>query len=415
MTQYTLSSLNQIIKNALHHGVPSQLWLRAEIHGITNHATGHCYLELIEKEENSDNIIAKSRATIWARTYAPLREKFLAATNAQLTVGIKILVLVSVEIHELYGFSLNIKDIDPTYTLGDLQRRRLEIINKLRATGLMERNKQIAIPPIPQQIAVISSATAAGYKDFQDQLLHNPYGFAYNTTLYAATMQGTQTEASILNALNQIYESKIAYHIIVIIRGGGASSDLQAFDSENLAIACAKSSIAIISGIGHTKDQSILDMVAHTSVKTPTAAAEFIINITLDTAMNLQLLGDSLQRATLRQLGESDERLQRIGMRLMSNCKQLLMRQQMRHEIVQEKLTSSTTRRIEKERRTLELFTTSLRLLDPHTILKKGYTMSIIDGHVASSVSQLTSGSRLTTIFADGTATSEIKTIKNKK
>ena len=198
MTSLSLYQLNQLIKESLRQVVPATIWLRAEIHNITSNYSGHCYLDLIEKSEHNDQIIAKQRATIWASTYRLLAHKFYSATGGTLQAGMNILVEVSVEFHELYGMSLNIKDIDPTYTLGELQRRRLEIIQRLKKHGLIDKNRQLPMPRLIKRIAIISSPTAAGYSDFIHQLTHNPHGFTYQTTLFPAIMQGPQTEESIL-------------------------------------------------------------------------------------------------------------------------------------------------------------------------------------------------------------------------
>ena len=204
MQTYTLYQLNQAIKESLKLVIPDTIWVRAEIHNISTNYSGHCYLDLIEKSEHNDQIIAKQRATIWASTYRLLAHKFYSATGGTLQAGMNILVEVSVEFHELYGLSLNIKDIDPTYTLGELQRRRLEIIQRLKRHGLIDKNRQLPMPRLIKRIAIISSPTAAGYSDFIHQLNHNPHGFTYQTTLFPAIMQGPQTEESILSALVSI-------------------------------------------------------------------------------------------------------------------------------------------------------------------------------------------------------------------
>ena len=210
MTSLSLYQLNQLIKESLCQVIPTTIWLRAEIHNITSNYSGHCYLDLIEKSEHNDQIIAKQRATIWASTYRLLAHKFYSATGGTLQAGMNILVEVSVEFHELYGLSLNIKDIDPTYTLGELQRRRLEIIQRLKKHGLIDKNRQLPMPRLIKRIAIISSPTAAGYSDFIHQLNHNPHGFTYQTTLFPAIMQGPQTEESILSALDKIINFQLS-------------------------------------------------------------------------------------------------------------------------------------------------------------------------------------------------------------
>ena len=231
MTSLSLYQLNQLIKESLRQVIPTTIWLRAEIHNITTNYSGHCYLDLIEKSEHNDQIIAKQRATIWASTYRLLAHKFYSATGGTLQAGMNILVEVSVEFHELYGMSLNVRDIDPTYTLGELQRRRLEIIQRLKNRGLIDKNKQLPMPRLVQRIAVISSPTAAGYADFVHQLQNNPHGFAYSVTLFPAIMQGPQTEESILSALASIELQNSGCPILSpCLRGTSEAEGVQTID-----------------------------------------------------------------------------------------------------------------------------------------------------------------------------------------
>lgn len=273
-----LYQLNCSIKNALLDAFPETVWITAEISQLTHHRNGHCYLELIEKDKHSDKIIAKARATIWARTYYMVRSYFESITGRKLDVGLKIMVSVSVEFHELYSFSLNIKDIDPDYTIGDLARQKQAIINKLKAEGTFELNKELPLPSPLQRIAIISSSGAAGYGDFINQLQNNQYGYNVHYQLFEAYMQGNKAEESIVNALVQIFEQEDNFDAVVIIRGGGAKSELSCFDNYAIASHIAQFPLPVLSGIGHQRDDTIVDMVAHTRLKTPTAVAEFIIS-----------------------------------------------------------------------------------------------------------------------------------------
>ncbi len=273
-----LSELNGLVKKAVGEAFTAPIWVIGEISELKTNRSGHCYLNLIEKEENGDAIVAQARATIWSYTYRMLRPYFETTTGQQLTEGLKVLVSVSVEFHELYGFSLNIRDIDPTYTLGDMARRRLEIIARLQSEGVAEMNKELDLPLVPQKIAIISSSTAAGYQDFIDQLTNNPAGYHFDLKLFPAIMQGNQAESSIIEALEQIYLYENFFDAVVIIRGGGSQADLSCFDNYNLAYFITQFPLPVITGIGHEKDDSIVDMVAHTRLKTPTAVAEFLIS-----------------------------------------------------------------------------------------------------------------------------------------
>ena len=240
--------------------------------------SGHCYLVLIEKQENGDAIIAQAKATIWSYTFRMLQPYFESTTGQPLTEGIKVLLCVSVEFHELYGYSLNVRDIDPTYTLGDMARRRREIIIRLQNEGVADMNKELTLPLVPQKIAVISSLTAAGYQDFLDQLLNNPARYLFQVKLFPAIMQGNQAESSIIGALEQIFLYENFFDAVVIIRGGGSQADLSCFDNYNLAYYITQFPLPVITGIGHEKDDSIVDLVAHARLKTPTAVAEFLIS-----------------------------------------------------------------------------------------------------------------------------------------
>ena len=276
--QLKLSELNGRVKQAVALSFTAPLWVVAEISELKINRNGHCYLVLIEKEEQGDGIVAQAKATIWSYTFRMLQPYFESTTGQPLTEGIKVLVSVSVEFHELYGYSLNIRDIDPTYTLGDMARRRKEIITRLQADGVFEMNKELELPLVPQKIAIVSSETAAGYQDFMDHLTNNDGKYKFYIKLFPAIMQGNQAESSIIEALEQIYGHEDFFDVIVIIRGGGSQADLSCFDNYNLAYFITQLPIPVLTGIGHEKDDSIVDMVAHTRLKTPTAVADFLVN-----------------------------------------------------------------------------------------------------------------------------------------
>jgi exodeoxyribonuclease VII large subunit len=273
-----LSDLQDEIRELLHESFGRPRWVVAEISEIKENFSGHCYLDLVEKDEQSDKLLAKARATIWSSAYRMLKPFFETSTGYELTAGIKIMVSASVEYHPVYGLSLNIRDIDPSYTLGDVERKRQEIISRLEKEGVLTMNRETGLPEVPQKIAVISSETAAGYEDFLRQLENNSYGYRFYTKLYPASMQGDTAESSIINALEKIFEYEDLFDAVVIIRGGGSRSDLACFDSYELAFHVTQFPLPVLTGIGHEQDETITDMVAHTKLKTPTAVAEFLVD-----------------------------------------------------------------------------------------------------------------------------------------
>lgn len=273
-----LSELQTRIEHSLKQSLPKSLWVIAEINEISVNFKGHCYLELIEKNENTTQITAKQRATIWSYSYNIINSYFKAETGVPLQTGLKVLVQCSVEFHTLYGMSLNITNIDPVYTLGEEEKQRREIIERLQAEGVIDMNKSLELPTLLQRIAIISSETAAGYQDFMHTLQNNRLQIQFSTTLFNAAMQGTEVEQSVVAALERIFEQEQNFDAVVIIRGGGAKTDLRWFDNYSIATHIAQFPLPVITGIGHDKDTSIADMVAHTALKTPTAVAEFLID-----------------------------------------------------------------------------------------------------------------------------------------
>jgi len=307
-----LSELNGLVKKAVGEAFTAPVWVIGEISELKTNRSGHCYLNLIEKEENGDAIVAQARATIWSYTYRMLRPFFESTTGQQLTEGLKVLLSVSVEFHELYGYSLNIRDIDPTYTLGDMARRRREIIARLQSEGVADMNKELDLPLVPQKIAIISSSTAAGYQDFVDQLTNNPAGYHFDLKLFPAIMQGNQAETSIIGALEQIYLYENFFDAVVIIRGGGSQADLSCFDNYNLAYFITQFPLPVITGIGHEKDDSIVDMVAHTRLKTPTAVAEFLISGVAQFDLHLDELNKQFIEIVTDLIAESKNNIEQI-------------------------------------------------------------------------------------------------------
>lgn len=311
--QLTLSELNTLVKEALQAAFPEQVWVVAEIAEMKVNRSGHCYLELVDKDGNSDDVTARVRATIWSWQFRFIQPYFETTTGQALAAGLKVLLSVTVEFHEVYGYSLNIKDIDPTYTLGDLARRRMEIIRRLTEEGVIDMNKEIAITDIPSRIAVISSPTAAGYEDFINQLSNNQAGYRFYTKLYPANMQGNEAAKSIMDALDAIYDYEEMFDVVVLIRGGGSQLDLACFDDYQLALHISQFPLPILTGIGHEKDDTIADLVANTRLKTPTAAAEFLIGKFDEVCSEIEELESAFRQMIDNRMEEETRRIENAG------------------------------------------------------------------------------------------------------
>lgn len=308
-----LSELNSLVRKVVTDTFPDKLWVIGEISEMKTNRNGHCYLVLVEKDVLTDAVIAQARATIWSYTFRMLRPYFETTTGQLLIEGLKVLVSVSVEFHELYGYSLNIHDIDPTYTLGDMARRRREIIARLTDEGVVDMNKEVEFPYVPQKIAVISSETAAGYQDFTNQLANNQGGYVFYPKLFPAVMQGSQAESSIVDALDHIYLYEEFFDVVVIIRGGGSQIDLSCFDNYNLAYHITQFPLPVITGIGHEKDNTIVDLVAHTRLKTPTAVAEFLIGAVARFDLHLEEIEEKIIDSVHEQLEEANQKVDRLA------------------------------------------------------------------------------------------------------
>lgn len=410
MTSITLSELTDQIQQTIRLTFGTSIWICAEISELRENPGGHCYLELIEKDSDSDALLAKTKATIWASTYRMLKPYFESTTGQSLRSGLNVLVAVSVEFHGIYGFSLNIRDIDPTFTIGEMAARRLRIIRQLEEDGIVEMNKQLALPELPQRIAIISSATAAGYDDFCNQLNNDSSHFAFYTKLFPAIMQGEQAEASIIMALEKIYEKAEFFDVVVVIRGGGATTDLACFDSYELALNCAQFPLPIIAGIGHQRDISILDIVAHTSVKTPTAAAEFLIsnlqiaeNKVLNIVADIQYLIKNKIENELRFVDQTHMRIKQTLRSWVIQKTHLLDRQKSR-------LRSNVQLQLLKQNNKLVLLEKNIETHSPSFLLKYGYTITSLNGKRITSVKQVNTGDKIRTFAADGEIVSEVLT-----
>lgn len=412
----SLFELNSLVKRALNQCMAGEYWVQAELSDVRSNATGHCYLEFIQKDPRSNNLIAKARGTIWASTYRLLKPYFEQETGQVFVSGIKVLVQVTVEFHELYGYSLTVTDIDPSYTLGDMARRRREILNQLDEEGVRDLNKELHIPILAQRIAVISSATAAGYGDFCNQLENNPYGFAFYPKLFPAIMQGERVEESIIAALDTINEERDNWDVVVIIRGGGATSDLSGFDTYLLAANCAQFPLPIITGIGHERDDTVIDSVAHTRVKTPTAAAEFLINHLRETAERLEEMADYIVTSVSLRMKAEKAHLGLLAGKLPSLVGMKKLREEHRMDNLYQRLQSALATRFVKEKHHLELLDRQILGASPEHLLKKGYSITLKNGRAVTDASSLSKGDILVTRLAKGEIKSEVLySLKKKK
>ncbi len=334
----SLHEFTKQIQGVVRSNFAQTVWIRAEINQISVNRSGHCYLELIEKHEKQDQIIASIRATIWASAFRGIHSLFLSQTGESLKTGIKILAKVIVDYHEVYGISLNIRDIDPTFTIGDQAQKRKQILMRLEETGVMNLNKELELERVPQKLAIISSQTAAGYEDFLDHLINNQYHVNYYTALFPAVMQGNTTSASIIQALDRIAHFEEYFDAVILIRGGGSKTDLSYFDDFDLAFNLAQFPIPVITGIGHERDETITDLVAHTTCKTPTAVAHFILELAGEFISELDWMNEHILDAARQQLSHARHELHRLSTACQMNTGNYLIQE--KHQLKEMALIS---------------------------------------------------------------------------
>lgn len=428
MEPLSLFELNHLVREALDYTFRQEYWIAAEISELRVANNGHCYLEFVEKEERSNMIIAKARANIWRNNYQLIAQDFEQQTGQRLQAGIKVLVSAQVTFHELYGYSLNILDIDPTYTLGDLAKRKKEILKQLEDDGVLTLNKELELPRLLSRIAVISSSTAAGYGDFCNQLEQTP--FRFTTQLFPAIMQGERIEETMIAALNQIAAEMEQWDAVVIIRGGGTVSDLNGFDTYLLASNVAQFPLPILTGIGHERDDTVIDMVAHTRLKTPTAVAAFLIERQRDELEEVRHLEDELNEAVIRRLeqerfrfeqnarrfqhaatqytGKQRERLLRLTKQLEMRANALLQHQHYQLDTLPQRLERAVQQQLSQEKLHINYLEKHLQLAGPERMLQMGFTLTTCNGKVIRNAAQLKAGDKITTQFAKGKVTSTV-------
>jgi exodeoxyribonuclease VII large subunit len=405
MTEDTrsLSELLQQVRESLQSAFPSAYWVVAEILEMHENRSGHCYLELIEKNEENDTLVARVRATIWTARYRMLKPYFEASTHTSLKSGIKLLVKASVEFHPQYGFSLNITDLDPAYTLGDLARKKQEVIRKLREAGVMDMNREIPFPRVPQQIAVISSDTAAGFGDFMDSLHGNQYGFYFHTVHFQAVMQGEEAPVSMIRAMDRIFESGTRFDCVALIRGGGSKADLECFNEYELAYYITQFPLPVITGIGHERDESVTDMVAARGLKTPTAVAEFLVDQLLAFEFRLGELEDKLGTAVQRIVQLHTGKLERYHSDLRHLARKLLFGKSEQLTQLRMLAEKQTRNLLSRKKDQLLLLETRTQLVNPVNILKRGYSITLVDGSALKDIRKVKEGTELETRVHRGT------------
>lgn len=406
-TPLSLYELNRLVRSTIEGTLCDLYWVRAEISSLQPNR--HCYLELVQKEEYVHSVKAKARAQIWANKWLIIKSHFERVTHQSLSPGMEVLVQVEVTFHEIYGYSLNIVDIDPTFTLGDIARRRMEIIQTLKEEGVYDMNKELSLPRLLQRIAVISSATAAGYGDFCDQLHYNKSGLAFYTQLFPATMQGNDVEQSVIAALNQIAEDIESWDAVVIIRGGGSVTDLSGFDTLALGENVAQFPIPIITGIGHERDDTVIDMVSHTRVKTPTAAAEFLLHHQQAELDELEDLRSRAINAISYALQRDQQRLIILASRIPTLVIQRTSDEKAHLRITEQRLAKAIENVFTSENHRLEIANTKLDAASPQHILNLGFSITRINGKAVRDASDLTKGQTIETILQSGKITSIIQ------
>ena len=408
MTSISLSELTSQLQETIRINFDSSVWIRAEISELRENPGGHCYMEFIEKDGKSDTLLAKTKATIWASTYRMLKPYFESSTGQSLRAGLNVLVAVTVEFHGVYGFSLNVRDIDPTFTIGEMAARRLKIIRQLEADGIVDMNKQVDFPELPQRLAIISSATAAGYGDFCDQLNNDSSHFAFYPKLFSAIMQGDQAEASIISALESIYNHIELFDVVVIIRGGGATTDLACFDSYDLALNCAQFPLPIIAGIGHQRDISILDMVAHSSVKTPTAAAEFLISKLQEAENQVVNIVADIQGLTKNIIDTELRFIDQAQIRIKQSLRNWSVQRTHLLDLQKSRLQSAVRLQLLRQNNKLALLEKNIETHSPSYLLKHGYTITTLNGKRITSIKEIKLGDKIRTFVGDGDFESEV-------
>ena len=411
----TLRQLNLMVQDAIEMHLHDEYWVEAEL-SECRERSGHCYMELVEKDEQTNTPVARASAKCWRQTWQMVQPYFERTTGQPLHAGLKVLLRVYAQFHEAFGFSWIVTDIDPTYTIGDMARRRQEIIRQLKEEGVFDLQRELKLPLFCQRIAVISSEGAAGYGDFINQLTHNSYGLHFSVQLFPAIMQGEGVEQSIIAALNEIYSqtSHVAHRTsmfdaVVIIRGGGATADLSGFDTLALAENVAQFPLPIITGIGHERDESILDMVSHTRVKTPTAAAALLIDNLLQVQERIDDASQRISAAVNQRINSQKTRIVTLTSLLPTLALKMVTDQRHRIETIGSRMPIALERRLTAQKHLLESLNLKLQGFDPQLLLSRGYSITLHQGKAVHDPRDLKAGDEIETRLEKGNIISIVK------
>lgn len=436
----TLTQLLRIVRGAVAEAFPAPVWVRGEIHEVKTYNSGHCYIDLVEKGSGREMFSAKVQAVLWRNRRALVEAAFYQGTGRRLEVGMTVLVKVRVQYSEVYGMSLSIEDIDPAFTLGEVELARQRTLERLRKEGMLDMNGTLPLPRLPRRFALITSETAAGYGDFMHHLYDNGYGFRFYTRLYQAPMQGSTAPGGIIAALDAIMADVDAgevYDAVLLLRGGGAVADLVCFDDYDLAVNIAQFPLPVMVAVGHERDTHICDMVAAISVKTPTALADYIVNAFIEEDASLTAIGDRLRSSVTLRLDGMRQRLEQTARRLGTGadmrCRMernrmdmLLMRMrkgvtlrsgnaQNAMNILWMRVKSGTALRLKAESGRLDMLELRVRKGDPVAMLRPGSAYVLRDNRPVESAADLIPGDRLDLLLSDGTARCLVEDIRQQK
>jgi exodeoxyribonuclease VII large subunit len=404
----SLSELQLVIRDSLYMALPDTYWIVAEISEIKENYSGHCYIDLVEKNLSDDNVKARAKGIIWGNRYRFLKSLFENVTGQPLREGIRILIRVKIEYHELYGLSLIISDIDPSFTIGELAVKRQQIIKKLEDEGVFGMNKELPLPAVPQRIAIISSANAAGYTDFVNHLTGNSYGYQYYMALFDTAMQGPETEEGVINALDRIASFINNFDIVVIIRGGGAQSDLSWFDNYNIAYHITQFPLPVLTGIGHDKDMSVTDLVACRSLKTPTAVADFLVDSAARYENQILELSSAIKETSRMIINENMVRLDTAKTKIVYSAKSVVTGKNISLTASRQRLVTSSISFIKGIDQRITGLNNALDLIRPERVLKRGYTLTTRNGKILKSSNDVNEEDMIDTVFVDGTISSVV-------
>lgn len=396
---YSLYEINEYIRQVLALNFSEAVWVRCELAQV-KYSRGHCYLDLVQKSDDGKEIIAQGQAALWALKLRALKNKLGLEMDAILQEGIEVLLLIKIDFHERFGLKFLVEDIDPAYTLGQLALKKRETLLKLKKEGLLEKNKKYSLPKVIQNIAILSSESAAGLKDFLNEMSANEFGYAFRFNLFPVAMQGIKVGPEINKALKKINPKK--FDALVIIRGGGSKLDLVAFDEYDLCENIALAKIPVITGIGHEVDETVLDKVVHTSLKTPTAVASFIIHHNMHFESEIMQLGMEIKNRSGEIIQENKFTLQTIFKNIEQSVFQKIEREKMMTEYIEKEIPVLIKNRINGEKIKLKLLEKSAEFLSPEMTLKRGFTITLKNGKPLTEKNKIKKGDELETVFNRG-------------